>query len=108
MVTELAPSAVAAKIRTAPDAVVLLDVREPFERELAAIEPSLHIPMGEVPDRLAEIPRDRELVVYCHGGTRSRMVAGYLEGQGFRSVGNLSGGIDAWSVQVDVKVPRYG
>ncbi len=108
MVTELAPETAAAKLRESAGAIVLLDVREPYERELAAIEPSLHIPMGQVPERLAEIPRDRELIVYCHGGVRSRMVAGYLEGQGFASVGNLSGGIDAWSRKVDPKVPRYG
>jgi len=88
--------------------LVLLDVREPFERDLAVIEPSLHIPMGEVPDRVGELPKDREIVVYCHGGVRSAMVAGFLESQGFGSVGNLSGGIDAWSVHVDPKVPRYG
>lgn len=95
-------------MRAADSRVVLLDVRELDEREAARIEPSLHIPMGEIAHRVAEIPRDRELVVYCHSGTRSMMVAGYLEGQGFHSVGNLTGGIDAWSRKVDPAVPRYG
>ena len=107
MVQELPPDEVARRLRATPAQAILLDVREPYERELAAIEPSLHIPMGEVPDRIAEIPRDRPLVVYCHGGTRSRMVAGFLEGQGYSTVDNLAGGIDAWSRTVDPKVPRY-
>jgi len=108
MVTEVDPTDVARKLKSTPERVLLLDVREPFERELAVIEPSVHIPMGEVPSRADEIPRDRELIVYCHGGTRSMMVAGFLEGLGFTSIANLSGGIDAWSVKVDPSVPRYG
>jgi len=108
VVEELDPRTVAQRLRDAPERLLLLDVREPFERELATIEPSVHIPMREVAARLAEIPRDREVVVYCHGGTRSMMVAAFLENRGYPSVANLSGGIDAWSVRVDPKVPRYG
>jgi rhodanese-related sulfurtransferase len=107
MVAELTPEEVAEKLKRGPAHVVLLDVREPDERELAAIEPSLHIPMRDVPLRLAELPKDREIVVYCHGGTRSAMIAGFLEAKGYRDVGNLSGGIDAWSRKVDPNVPRY-
>ena len=108
MVTELTPAEVAERLAKSPSRVLLLDVREPFERETAVIEPSLHIPMGEIESRMEEIPKDRDLIVYCHGGFRSAMVAGFLEAQGFPSVANLSGGIDAWSVDVDPKVPRYG
>lgn len=107
MVEEIEPETVAEKLRADPKAVLLLDVREPYERDLARIEPSMHIPMAEIPDRAEELPRDREIVVYCHGGTRSAMVAGFLEARGFERVANLSGGIDAWSVTVDPKVPRY-
>ncbi len=107
MAAELSPPDVAQRLRAAPEKVVLLDVREPYERELASIQPSIHIPMREVPARAAEIPQDREVVVYCHGGTRSAMVAAFLEAHGFRSVSNLAGGIDAWSRQVDPTVPRY-
>ncbi len=107
MVEELSPREVAERLRQHPETVVLLDVREPDERETARIEPSVHIPMREVPDRLAEVPRDRDVVVYCHGGGRSAMIAGYLEGQGYERVANLHGGIDAWSRTVDPKVPRY-
>lgn len=108
MVVPIAPEELARRMHAADGRLVLLDVREPDERETARIEPSIHIPMNEVPRRLAEIPRDRELVVYCHSGTRSMMVAGYLEGQGIRPVGNLTGGIDAWSRKIDPTVPRYG
>lgn len=107
MVEELTPEEVAERLKSDTSSVLLLDVREPYERAVAAIAPSVHIPMREVPKRLREIPADREIVVYCHGGTRSAMVAAYLEGQGYRSVANLAGGIDAWSLRVDRSVPRY-
>ncbi len=107
MVEELTAAKVAAKAKAHPDGVLLLDVREPYERDLAKIEPSLHIPMRDVPERLEEIPKDREIVVYCHGGARSAMIAGFLESRGYRNVANLTGGIDAWSRTVDPKVPRY-
>jgi rhodanese-related sulfurtransferase len=108
MVEELRPKEVARRLQADPPEVVLLDVREPDEREAATIEPSIHIPMAQVAGRLEELPRDRPLVVYCHGGTRSMMVAAYLEHRGFPGVANLAGGIDAWSREVDPKVPRYG
>ena len=108
MVRELSPEEVAQRIRGSASDVLLLDVREPDERELAFIDPSVHIPLREVPDRLSELPRDREIVVYCHSGTRSAMIAGFLELHGFHDVANLRGGIDAWSRKVDPKVPRYG
>ena len=107
MVGQLSVSEVAEKLKAHPGKVLLLDVRESFERELAVIEPSLHIPIGGVSGRLDEIPKDREVIVYCHGGSRSMMVAGYLANRGWKSVANLAGGIDAWSVEVDPSVPRY-
>jgi len=107
MVDELSPEEVAEKMKAGPSKVVLLDVREPWERGLAVIEPSLHIPMGQVASRSAELPKDRLIVVYCHGGMRSAMIAGYLENHGFPDVANLSGGIDSWSKDFDPKVPRY-
>jgi rhodanese-related sulfurtransferase len=108
MVEELRPTEVAEKLKANPERVLLLDVREPFERDAAVILPSIHIPMNDIPERAEEIPRDRELIVYCHSGSRSLMVAGYLEHRGFKLVANLLGGIDAWSVEVDSSVPRYG
>ncbi len=87
--------------------VVLLDVREHVELELAAVDGARHIPMRDVPARLAELDRDMPLVVMCHSGGRSRRVAEYLSSNGFEQVFNLKGGIDAWSTEIDPQVPRY-
>lgn len=108
MVAQLSAREVSEKLKGGDGHMILLDVREPYEREVAVIEPSLHIPMGEVPERLEEIPKDREVIVYCHSGSRSMMVAGFLANCGWKNVTNLSGGIDSWSVEVDPRVPRYG
>lgn len=107
MVARLTPEEVARRLNDDPDSLFLLDVREPEERELAAIEPSLHIPMGEVLERMDEIPKDRTVVVYCHMGARSEMIATFLESEGYENVANLTGGIDAWSATVDPSMPRY-
>lgn len=89
------------------DRPVLLDVREAWERGLARVEPSLHIPMADVPDRLSELDRSQEIVVLCHHGRRSRQVVAFLKQSGFSRVLNLAGGIDAWSAEVDPGVPVY-
>lgn len=94
-----------------PLAPVLLDVREPWEFELATIgvegARTLHIPMGEIPARLREIDLAQSIVCICHHGVRSSQVVAFLEREGFDPVYNLAGGIDAWSTQVDARVPRY-
>jgi rhodanese-related sulfurtransferase len=87
--------------------VVLLDVREHVELEMAAVPGAVHIPMREVPARLTDLDATKPLVVMCHSGVRSRRVAEYLATNGFSSVFNLKGGIDAWSTQLDSHVPRY-
>jgi len=107
VVGAISPERLAQALRSGDASLLLLDVREPFERQLAVIEPSAHIPMNDIPDRKGELPTGRQIVVYCHHGTRSEMVAGYLEGEGFRDILNLTGGIDAWSTKVDSAVPRY-
>jgi len=89
------------------EALYLLDVREPWEVDVAVIEGSNTIPMSNIPVRVAEIPRDREVVVICHHGMRSAMVADYLRSAGVPQVLNLTGGIDRWSVEVDPSVARY-
>jgi rhodanese-related sulfurtransferase len=89
------------------DDVVLLDVREHDELELAAVAGALHIPMREIPARLADLDPNKPLVVMCHSGRRSHRVAEYLLANSFLTVFNLSGGIDAWSTQLDSHVPRY-
>ena len=97
----------------APDAVepLLLDVREPWEFALAAIRidgaRTLHIPMNEIPARLAEIDPAQPVVCICHHGARSAQVVAFLERAGFASAYNLAGGIDAWSRDVDPRIARY-
>lgn len=95
--------------------LAVLDVREPRERAFCAIPlpptaVDLHVPMNLVPARLDDVRSagvDRTLVVYCHHGVRSRMVAEWLAAQGIADVVNLEGGIDDWSESVDAAVPRY-
>ena len=86
---------------------ILLDVREPWERETARIEPSLHIPMGDIPSRVQDIDPDDRIVVYCHHGVRSMNVTAWLRQQGFEKAQSMTGGIDRWSRFVDPKVPLY-
>ncbi len=89
------------------DDVTLLDVREPGEWQAAHVEDSLHIPMRMVPGRLNGLDPAQTVVVMCHSGVRSLRVAEYLAASGFTRVFNLSGGIDAWSLEIDSSVPRY-
>jgi adenylyltransferase/sulfurtransferase len=96
-----------AGLRGAGSEHVLLDVREPWELATARLDPCLHIPMGELASRTAEIPRDVPVYVLCHGGVRSGRVAEFLRGQGYGNVTNVRGGISAWSAEVDGSVPTY-
>lgn len=84
----------------------LLDVREPHERGIAHIGGTL-IPLGVLADRLHELQKNQEIVVYCHHGIRSAHAVGLLRRAGFTNVKNLSGGIDAWARTVDPLMPRY-
>ncbi len=84
----------------------ILDVREPYEYQIANIGGTL-IPQNEVPHRLAEIDRNREIVVQCRSGARSQRIAEFLAQSGYPSVKNLAGGILAWADQIDPKVQKY-
>ncbi len=86
--------------------VQLIDVREPYEYQIAQIGGKL-IPQNDVPNRIAEIDRNREVVVHCRSGARSQRIAEYLKQAGFPNVTNLAGGILAWSEEIDPKVPKY-
>jgi len=92
--------------RDAGDDLFLLDVREPYEYQIAQIGGTL-IPQNDVPQRLAEIPRDREIVVQCRSGARSQRIAEFLKQSGYTRVVNLAGGILAWSDEVDPSVQKY-
>lgn len=89
----------------------LLDVREPWELALASLRvpgtTALDIPMSQLAAQLAEIDRSRPVVCICHHGGRSAQVVASLMRIGFVDVYNLAGGIDAWSIEVDPRVPRY-
>ncbi|HEX5581545.1 MAG TPA: molybdopterin-synthase adenylyltransferase MoeB [Gemmatimonadaceae bacterium] len=105
-VPEIAPRALAAWL-SRDDAPALLDVREPYEHRIARLEGAELVPLGEVPEAAGRLDRERDLVVYCHHGMRSRAAAEYLRRQGYRRVHNLTGGIDRWSLEVDSTIPRY-
>ncbi len=85
----------------------LLDVREPNEYQIGKIPGSTLIPLGEVPQRVSEIPRDKEIIVHCKMGGRSAKAAAFLRQQGYTNVKNLKGGITDWSDKIDPKVPKY-
>ncbi|HEY3935189.1 MAG TPA: molybdopterin-synthase adenylyltransferase MoeB [Gemmatimonadales bacterium] len=85
----------------------LLDVREDWEFSLARIEGSRLIPLGTLPGRLAELPRDREVVTLCHHGARSLHARALLVRAGFPRVQSLQGGIDAWALEVEPGLQRY-
>jgi rhodanese-related sulfurtransferase len=86
---------------------LLLDVREPWEFQICRIEGSQLIPMGQIPASLRALDPQRETVVICHHGIRSRQVAMYLEHFGFDKVINLAGGVDAWARDVDREMTTY-
>ena len=89
------------------EAVVLVDVREPYEYEIARIDGSRLIPLGDLETRLGDLPRKGTLVLQCHSGGRSEHAVRILQEAGFDNALNLTGGIEAWSVEVDPAVPRY-
>jgi adenylyltransferase/sulfurtransferase len=86
---------------------LLIDVREADEFALCHIEGARLIPMNSIPTRLAELPQDVPVLIHCHHGGRSMKVTHFLRSKGYTQVSNVKGGIDAWSLKVDPKVPRY-
>ena len=106
MVREVTPAEYVATMAGRHD-TLLVDVREHWELAIACLPEALHIPMAEIPVRLAELERTRALVVMCRSGARSLSVARYLEAQGYPSVANLAGGILAWRRDVDPTLATY-
>jgi adenylyltransferase/sulfurtransferase len=86
--------------------VQLIDVREPYEVQIAQMGGKL-IPQNEVPNRLGEIDRNREVVLHCRSGARSQKIAEFLKQAGYPRVANVAGGILAWSDEIDPKVQKY-
>jgi rhodanese-related sulfurtransferase len=107
MINEIGPREFIER-RNAGTQMTLLDVREDWEIKLAPVPADLvHIPMGEIADRVGELDPQKETVVICRSGGRSLEVARFLERNGFASVSNLSGGILAWSRDLDPRIPQY-
>jgi rhodanese-related sulfurtransferase len=108
MVDSISPAELKARLAANDGAKpLLLDVREPHEYSYCRIEHSINIPLGEIIRRAGELDQERETVVICHHGRRSLQAAIFLEQNGFSSVINLTGGIEAWAVEVDPAMPRY-
>ena len=106
MINEISPSELKAR-REAGTGPLVVDVREPGELDVARIPDVLHIPMAQIPSRLSELDPHQEIVVMCRSGGRSTKVAQFLDSKGFESVANLTGGILAWSRDVDPSVRAY-
>lgn len=87
--------------------LTLIDVREPDELMIAVIDGAEEYPMSQARDWIDSLPRDRELVIFCHHGGRSMNVAMALAQRGHTNLTNMTGGINAWSEQVDPSVPKY-
>ena len=95
-------------MQDAGEEIIVLDVREPWELDVARISGSKHIPMGDIPARCnQELDPDDHIVVVCHHGVRSMNVTAWLRQQGFEKVQSLRGGIDRWSREIDSSVPIY-
>ena len=106
MIPELTPTEFVA-LRSSGADVVLLDVREPWELDVARVADIVHIPMGQIAERLLELDPGRQTVVLCRSGRRSMDIARFLEQKGFKSVANLKGGILAWSQELDPSLATY-
>jgi rhodanese-related sulfurtransferase len=108
LIPQLRPAELAAwRVDPARTPPVLVDVREPWEFDLCRIDGSLLLPMGDLGARVAELPRDRPLVMVCHHGNRSYYAAAMLAHAGFPDVHNLQGGVEAWATDVDPEMRRY-
>lgn len=89
------------------DDLLLVDVREPEEYELARVEGARLLPLSLFNEWAPSLDPERETVFICHHGVRSAQVCAFLSRQGFQNLYNLAGGIDRWSAEVDPSVPRY-
>lgn len=95
------------KAKLASGDSILIDVREDFERNICSIDGALHIPMAEIPARLSELPKDKNILVHCHHGGRSLRVVQFLRENGYENTTNVGGGIDSWAVNIEPGMQRY-
>ena len=85
----------------------LIDVREKWELDICKIEGAVNMPMSSIMETFSELDPESSYSLYCHHGMRSMKVANFLHSNGFKSLFNLQGGIDAWSREIDASVDRY-
>ena len=104
---EKTPTEIKSLLENSNNKAIILDVREEWEYDICHIENSTHIPMGKIVSVEGELSINMKIIVVCHHGIRSRMVAKYLTSKGFSDVINLTGGIDAWSMNIDPSMPKY-
>jgi rhodanese-related sulfurtransferase len=87
--------------------VLFVDVREQWEYDIAHLEGSVLIPLGEIPGNLQRIETSDQIVIFCHHGMRSLDAAAWLRSQGVEGARSMTGGIERWSTEIDRTVPRY-
>ena len=86
---------------------IIIDVREDFELEISKLDKAIHIPMNDLPKRLDELNSETDYVVMCRTGVRSAQICEFLSNQNFRSVSNLTGGINEWAKRIDTSLAVY-
>ncbi len=107
MIQNLSPTQLQKHLYTTEHKPLLLDVREPWEYDICHISGSTLVPMHKLVSNVDALDPEEEMVVICHHGIRSRMIARFLSSRGFQKIINLHGGIDAWSDQVDRTMAKY-
>ncbi|MBE7538509.1 MAG: molybdopterin-synthase adenylyltransferase MoeB [Bryobacterales bacterium] len=104
---ELSVEEVSNLLRTNPEGIALIDVRETYEAEICRIGCARLIPLRQLSDHLASLATDRHLLIYCHHGGRSLRATEFLRSRGFANVSNMRGGIDAWAERIEAGMRRY-
>lgn len=107
MVADISVNDLQKRLQSGDKNFIVLDVREPWELAIAKLPVTVNIPMGQIPQRLDDLPKDKDILVFCHHGNRSRRVGDFLLQNGFTKVLNVAGGIAAWSADIDPSVPMY-
>ena len=104
---ELSAQELKAHLESCDEQPLLLDVRQPWEYDVCRIKNSVLLPMSQITAEYNTLDSNRETVVICHHGIRSRRVGRYLEEAGFSNIINLSGGVAQWAKTVDTKMTTY-
>lgn len=90
-----------------PETYVIVDVREQWELDIASLPGAIHIPLGQIYNKMSTLDKDKKTILMCHHGGRSQRAAITLASQGFTNIANLTGGIDQWATTIDSTLRRY-